>query len=124
VFGDLLAWNPTKLSSDKNPDFNRRLVTVTKPPFGRGKWTHVAFTFSGLNGEQPGNARLYLNGQLAGKSEPIREPFKWDLPRATIRLGLNYTGLYDELAIFNRALSDQEVSTLYGLEGGVRSLRP
>jgi hypothetical protein len=32
-------------------------------------------------------------------------------------------GRQDDLAIFNRALSDAEVSQLYKLEGGVGSLR-
>jgi hypothetical protein len=124
VFGDLLAWNPNKLSPDKFPDFNRRLITVTEPPFARGMWTHIAFTFSGLNAEQPGSAKLYLNGKLLGTTEPIKEPFTWDISRAAIRLGLNYTGLFDELSVFNRALTDAEIRTLYGLDSGVSTLRP
>jgi hypothetical protein len=124
VFGDLLAWNPNKLSPEKNPDFNRRLVTLTTPPFGSGKWTHVVFTFSGLNGQEGGQAKLYLDGQLRGTAESIREPFTWDLSRATIRLGMNYTGLYDDLSLFSRALNDQEVQVLHGLAGGVAALRP
>jgi hypothetical protein len=115
VFGDLLAWNPSKLNPDKNPDFARRLITVTSPPFARGQWTQIVFTFSGLSGEKPGTAKLYLNGQLQGAAEGIKEPFTWDVPRATIRLGINYTGLFDDLRIFNRALSDKEVQVLYGL---------
>jgi hypothetical protein len=43
--------------------------------------------------------------------------------RATIRLGLNYTGLYDDLSIFNRPLTDQEVASLHGLEEGAAVLR-
>ena len=38
---------------------------------------------------------------------------------ATIRLGVNYTGLFDELSMYTRALSDAEVEALYRLDGGV-----
>jgi hypothetical protein len=42
---------------------------------------------------------------------------------ATIRLGVNYVGLWDELAVFSRALSADEVASLHGLEKGVQELR-
>jgi hypothetical protein len=32
-------------------------------------------------------------------------------------------GLYDEIAIFNRPLTQEEIQALYTLEGGVASLR-
>jgi len=124
VFGDLKVWNPGNIPSDKNPDFQRRLITVTKHPFGRGRWTHVAITHAGFNSSGEGGvARLYLNGVLQGKTEGIREPFSWDLSRAAIRLGVNYVGLFDELAVFDRALSDPEVQTLYQLKAGAGSLQ-
>ena len=123
VFGDLKTWNPKGLEPDKNPDFLRRLVVVKEPPFGRGKWTHVAVTFSGLNARgRGGSAKLYLNGRLQGTTPEIREPFTWDVPRAAIRLGVNYVGLFDELSAFNRPLNDKEIQTLYELKGGVGAL--
>jgi concanavalin A-like lectin/glucanase superfamily protein len=122
VFGDLKTWNPKGLEPDKNPDFMRRLVVVKEPPFGRGKWTHVAITFSGLGSGSGGTAKLYLNGCLQGTTPEIREPFTWDVPRAAIRLGVNYVGLFDELSAFNRPLNDKEIQTLYELKGGVGAL--
>lgn len=123
VFGDLKAWNPKNVPPDKNPDFTRRLIDVGKPPFGRGRWTHVVITWAGLNTDAGGTAKLYLNGQLQGTTETIREPFTWDLSKAAIRVGVNYVGLFDELSAFNRALSDREVQRLYRLRRGVRDLR-
>ena len=122
VFGDLKAWNPKNLAADQNPDFNKRLIVVNQPPFGRGRWTHVVITHSGLNTEAGGVAKLYLNGQLQGTTEGIREPFTWDLSRAAIRVGVNYVGLFDDLAVFNRALTEQEVRELLRLRGGVSAL--
>jgi hypothetical protein len=125
VFGDLKVWNPKSLEPDQNPAFLQRLVVVKKPPFARGHWTHVAIIFSGLSSSGVGGvARLFLDGRLQGTAQGIREPFTWDLARAAIRLGVNYVGLYDDVGIFNRALSDNEIQTLYQLKNGVRTLHP
>ncbi len=97
---------------------------MDQPPFRRGQWTHVAITFTGLGSQQGGVGNLYLNGVPQPKTmEGIAEPFTWNMSRAAIRLGVNYVGLYDELALFNRPLSAEEVGTLYELEPGVTSLR-
>ena len=124
VFGDLKSWNPKDLPPDKNPDFLGRLVVVKKTPFARGRWTHVVVTHQGLSGTKGGVAKLYLDGALQGKTPVISEPFGWDLERAAIRLGVNYVGLFDDLSIFNRELSEQEVKTLHQLKDGVKSLKP
>ena len=81
-------------------------------------------THQGLGGVKGGVATLYLDGVLQGKSPVISEPFGWDLERAAIRLGVNYVGLFDDLSVFNRELSAQEVKTLHQLKNGVKSLKP
>jgi hypothetical protein len=124
VFGDLKSWNPKDLPPDKNPDFLGRLVVVKKTPFARRRWTHVAITHQGLGSANGGVAKLYLDGVLQGKTPVISEPFGWDLERAAIRLGVNYVGLFDDLSVFNRELSAQEVKALYQLKDGVKSLKP
>jgi hypothetical protein len=122
VFGDLKAWNPGNLPTDKYPAFTKRLIIVDKPPFRRGTWTHVVITHSGL-GSGKGVAKLFLDGKLQGTTEIITEPFRWDMSRAAIRLGVNYAGLWDELAIFSRALADREVAELHQLKGGLPPIR-
>ena len=122
VFPDFGAWNPEKVTGQTNPAFQRHLVAVPTPPFGRGKWTHVAFTLSGLNAQQPGTARLYLDGKPQGTTGPIPEMFTLDPSKTTIRLGVNYSGLFDDLSIFNRALSDAEIEGLYGMTTGAAGL--
>ena len=123
VFGDLESWNPEGLPSDEVPGWLDNLVVVEEPPFQRGEWTHVAITHSGLNSEGGGSADLYLNGQLQGTIQEIMEPFTWDLSMAQIRLGVNFVGMLDDLALFRRALTDEEVAFLFGLGGGVASIR-
>lgn len=122
VFGDLESWNPNGLSSDEHPGFADNLVVVEEPPFQRGKWTHVVITYSGLNSDSGGVARLFLDGTLQGTIRDITEPFSWDLLGAQVRLGVNYVGLFDELALFDRSLTEAEVTLLHGLEAGVGSL--
>ena len=75
------------------------------------------------NGPGKGIAKLYLDGKLQGTTETIGEPFHWDTSRAAIRLGVNYVGLWDELAIFNRALVDREVAELHRMRGGLAAIR-
>jgi hypothetical protein len=122
VFGDSSAWNTRNLPSEQDPFFNHRTIVVTKPPFVHGQWTHVAIVFANLNSDSTGTAKLYLNGRLQGTAEGIEEPFTWDARQATIRLGVNYTGLWDELSIYDRALSDAAVEALYNLPGGAGTL--
>src|SRR5215831_1857274 len=122
VFGDSAAWNPKNLSTEQNPFFNQRTVVVTEPPFQHGQWTHVAITFSRIGSDSGGTAKLYLNGKLAGSADGIREAFNWEPAQATIRLGVNYVGLWDELSTFTRPLTDAEVEALFRLEGGVATL--
>ncbi len=123
VFGDLAAWNPERATGQTSPAFLRHVAAVTPTPYARGTWTHVAFTFAGLNGTQPGSARFYLDGALRGTIPSIPEPLTWDATGATIRLGVNYAGLFDDLSIFNRALSDSEILALHRLPGGAGGLR-
>jgi hypothetical protein len=122
VFGDSAAWNKSGKSSEQDPFFNQRTVVVTGPTFTRGQWTHVAIAFTGLGTDAGGTAKLYVNGKLAGTADGIKEPFTWEPFLATIRLGVNYAGLFDELSIYSRALTDAEVDALYHLEGGAATL--
>ena len=117
VFGSLKEWNPANTPPDKNPDFLRRLLVVEKPPFTRERWTHVVVAWSGLDSGGTGSSSLFLNGKLVSTTKGIRERFAWDPARLAIRLGVNYVGLMDEVAAFDRALNEREVGALYGAGG-------
>ena len=122
VFGDVEAWNPDALGPNENPAFADRLTVVDDWPFAGDRWTHVAVTYAGL-GRPGGAASLYLDGErVPGDADDVDEPFTWDVDRGAIRLGVNYTGLFDELSLFDRPLTDDEVRALHALEGGVAAL--
>ena len=122
VFGDLDVWNPDGLGPNDNPAFTDRLTVVDEPPFAGDRWTHVAITYAGL-GQASGAATLYLDGErVPGGADDIDEPFTWDVERGAIRLGVNYVGLFDELSLFDRPLTDDEVRALHALDAGVAAL--
>jgi hypothetical protein len=112
VFGNLSAWNADNVPPDKNPAFEKRLVVVRETPFSSKRWTHVAVTWSRI-GSESGSAKLYVDGQLVGTADGIRERFTWEPEKALIRLGVNYAGLLDDLAIYDRPLTGAEVQQLH-----------
>ena len=111
VFGELKGWNTAGQTTGVNPLFENRLVVVKQPPFTRDAWTHVAITHTAL-GSGKGAATLYVNGEAAGTTPAIAERFAWDPALAAIRLGVNYTGLMDDVMVFSRALTAAEVKAL------------
>lgn len=122
VIGDRAVWNPNSEGTDnENPIFNARLTPVQNPPFSRAEWTHVFISFSALNTKN-GKASLYLNGEHKGTRSNIDTPFTWDYALSNIYLGLGYIGHMDDLSIFNRALTEDELKILYTLENGVKSI--
>jgi hypothetical protein len=108
VFGVLHQWNPQKIESDKNPAFNNRLVVVKQPPFARNRWTNITITHQAL-GSGKGTATLYIDGVAQGTTPAIAESFRWDASKGAIRLGVAYVGLFDDLTVFQRALTAAEV---------------
>ncbi len=110
VFGDLNVWS-VGTAPEKTQKFNQRLVVAKQPPFGREKWTQIVITYSGL-GAGDGTASLYVDGKLQGSSSKVAESFAWAPGKATIRLGVNYTGWMDNLAVYNRVLTPKEIEKL------------
>lgn len=122
VFPDFRTWNPKETPWEQIAVGDRPMVPVARPPFRRTEWTHVAWTFSGLNsGGAEGTAELYLNGRSMGA---LRRPmtFTWQLDKTAIMLGIAYTGDFDELSIHDRALSAGEIDKLYRLPKGLTPL--
>lgn len=113
AYSDFKVWNPKNQKWEEMPFEEKPLVRVTHPPFQRDQWTHVAFTWEHFNtGRAEAIAQLYLDGELKGTIGPRVQTFTWELERALVMLGLSYSGLWDELAIFNRSLTPGEILKL------------
>jgi len=120
VFGELDQWNPKKEDVATYQPFIDRVVIADNRPFSRNNWTHVMITFSGIN-SSAGTASFYINGQLQGTRE-VAESFEWDVEQAKVFLGLNFIGLMDEFTLFDKALTQSQVTNLYQLPGGINDL--
>ena len=122
VLGDERVWDVNKRQGEAE-EFFWHLSKISNPPFRKDKWTHVVVTWE-LNGSDIGRAKLYLDGEYKGQSGPIREPFLWDPSKVTLRLGTgDYIGLMDDISIFNKALTADEIRVLYNMKNGVAALR-
>jgi hypothetical protein len=119
-------WNPTNLGWEELPATERPMVLVERAPFTADAWTHAVFTLENLNSDaQPHSGKLYLNGKPQGTIANRDLTLGWDPAQVRLVLGASYVGLMDELAVFNRALTDAEVEFLHSsLPGGVAELRP
>lgn len=118
-------WNPTGVSWADIPFEKRPMVQVEKAPFSREQWTHVVFNLENVNSKSsPPRGVLYLNGKRQGVIEGWDLTFGWDPSQVLLVLGAAYVGQMDDLAVFDRALTEAEVKRLYQLKQGVRELHP
>lgn len=118
-------WNPNNVQWADIPFEKRPMVQVARAPFSREKWTHVVFTLENINNKsKPPIGKLYLNGKLQGAIEKWNLTFDWDPAKVLLVLGASYVGHMDDLAVFDRPLTDDEVGWIYGLKQGIRELYP
>lgn len=123
AYADLKVWNPDNRDWGAIPTAEKPLLAVEGPPFSRDRWTHVVFTWDGFNtGKPDGVAALYLDGAFIGRIPARNQWFTWDAAKSRLMLGVGYVGWIDDVAIFNRALSQAEVQAIRTLPDGIRSL--
>lgn len=117
------SWNPNNRGWEDIPEKERPMVPVHRPPFTRERWTHVVVCFGNVNSGKPdGWGRLYLDGQDQGAFENWALPFNWEVEQSALTLGYSYTGWLDDLAVFNRPLTADEVRALHALPAGIKGL--
>lgn len=119
LFSDKPVWNPEHKAWDEILPEERPMINVEEHPFASGKWTHVVLTFDSVNAS--GNEGLltgYLNGKKMGTYTQDQLLISWELDKTLMAIGRHYAGLFDELAVFNRALSDEEVEELSKIDLG------
>lgn len=100
--------NPTgNITSVYFKDATLEYDLVANGFFQIGKWEHFAMTLS-VN-----HAQIYLNGQLIGESSTFVSPTQ--VVRSYCFIGrsnwgnVNANGFFDEIKIYNRALSSNEI---------------
>ena len=116
-------WNPQNKDWAKMTDAERPAVNLRRAPFSRTRWTHALFTFDRLNAGKAGVGKLYLDGKLQGTIKDWDLTLGWEADKVQLVLASSYVGYYDDLAVFNRTLSDAEAGQVFALKNGIRELR-
>ena len=116
-------WNPKNQDWAKMTDEERPMVALKRAPFARTRWTHVVFTFDRLNAGKAGVGQLYLDGQPQGGITNWDLTLGWQAENVQLVLAAAYVGAIDDLAVFDRALSEHEVAQVFALPAGIRALR-
>lgn len=102
----------------KEDDPNAPLIRVKGVGFKMGEWHHIVLNWRNFDtGQTDAHATLFVDGQPIGHVKDRAIAMDWDMERAGIYVAVNYIGLLDELAIFNRPLSDEEVVELHKTPG-------
>jgi hypothetical protein len=99
-------------------DADAPMVRVPGVAFTAGQWHHVVVSWRNFDtGKNDAHAALYIDGKEIGvvKDRPIA--MKWDIERAGIYIAVNFIGLLDELAVFDRPLSAAEIALLHRAPG-------
>ena len=90
------------------------MVRVPKIDWEQGKWHHVVITWRNFDTGRPDAASsLYIDGKLIGRIENRAIAMGWDLDKAGLYTAVNYIGLLDELALFDRELTAEEVRRMH-----------
>ncbi|MEQ1850337.1 MAG: LamG-like jellyroll fold domain-containing protein [Chthoniobacteraceae bacterium] len=118
-------WNPDNIDWAKMAPEKRPAVNLPRAPFSREAWTHVVFSFENLNDKtKKPVGRLHMNGGLKGTIENHDLTLGWNPDAVQLVLGASYVGQMDDLAVFNRALTDAEIQELFALKNGAGELHP
>jgi len=108
----------------KESDADAPMVWVKKVPFKAGDWHHIVMSWSNFDtGEKNALATLYIDGKKIGDVKDRAIAMDWDIEKAGIYTAVGYTGLLDEMALFNRALTADEVTALHKTPGLLAGLK-
>jgi hypothetical protein len=100
------------------------MVWVRRVAFKSGQWRHVVLSWSNFDTGKPNAiATLYIDGKKIGDVKDRAIAMDWDIEKAGIYTAVGYTGLLDEMACFNRALTADEVTALYQTPGLLAGLK-
>jgi hypothetical protein len=100
------------------------MVRIKGVGFKASDWHHVALTWKNLDtGKEDAVATLYVDGKRIGQVKDRALAMDWDVDRAGIYIAVNYIGLLDELALFNRELNQAEVNLLVKKPGVLAALK-
>jgi len=94
------------------------MVRVPRVAWAVSDWHHVVLSWSGFDtGKADAVSQLYIDGKLIGEVRDRAIAMNWDVDRTGVYVAVNYVGLMDELALFRRPLTADEVKQLHQRPG-------
>ena len=113
-----------KTGIKEESDPNAPMVRVPKVGFKSGDWHHIVLRWQNFDtGKKDALASLFIDGKKIGDVKDREIAMGWDVDKAGIYVAVSYIGLMDELALFNRPLTDAEVWLLHKKPGLLQSLK-
>jgi hypothetical protein len=90
------------------------LVRVEDIGWKADDWHHVVMSWRNFDtGKKDAVATLYIDGKKIGQIKDRAIAMDWNIWLTGIYVGVNFIGLLDELAVFGRDLTADEVTYLY-----------
>ncbi|OAI47224.1 hypothetical protein AYO44_09905 [Planctomycetaceae bacterium SCGC AG-212-F19] len=111
-----------KAQSEDDP--KAPMVRVPKVGYKSGDWHHIVFSWKNFDtGKPDAVSQFWVDGKLIGEVKDRAIAMDWDIDKAGIFFSINYIGLLDEMAIFNRALTAEEIALLQKKPGVLQPLK-
>ena len=105
---------PNKTQDVSDQMVSERVISVSPLNWRANEWHHIVITWSNFNSSQA-NAEwaLYIDGVEKGRKGPIRQDVTWNMADQVMRFNhTGYVGKLDEIAIFNKMLTADEIKYL------------
>ncbi len=115
---------PDGIKGMSEDDADAPMVRVPAVGFKAGEWHHVVINWRNFDtGKADAKAALFIDGKQIGEVKDRAIAVDWDVERAGIYVAVNFIGLLDELAVFNRSLTPDEVARLHREPGVLAGLK-
>lgn len=100
------------------------MVRMKDIGFKAGDWHHIVLSWKNFDtGKPDAVSALYVDGKLIGEVKDRAIAMDWDMDQAGMYVAVNYIGLLDEMALFNRALTAEEAAALHKAPGLLSALK-
>lgn len=101
-----------------NPAGFQNFINTTGPLVSTGKWQHIAVT---INRKSSAGVTFYVDGVKTGNANPTTRLGTLD-NNTPLRIGAEgqtkfFLGVLDELELFNRVLTPEEVKSIFNAQG-------
>ena len=104
---------PEGQAAIKEDDPHAPLIRVPNVGFQAADWHHLVLSWHNFDtGKPDGHAALFIDGKRIGAITDRDLRMDWDLDQTGIYIAVNYIGLLDEFALFDRPLTAAEVRRL------------